>query len=589
MQEKERGRAGNWLALGCWTMLGLLIFFGIIGCVIFQKMKSNSTTIAPWPHTNETWVISEEEETNDGQIPLGKFLNQSDENTIAYVEGDFGKEYTPWWSVWDGFIKQYDKEWVAKKKQELIDELKKKHPDITDEEAELLIGDINIWGWKSVQIAENGVLKYGSKYFTNVKDLRTEFEKRTGTDAFTLIPKDKDGFIIPMNQEDYGYDLVETKKELDEKLAKSWDEDIKLLEEEIKAHWGEIYTPKPLHNLQDKNNTQRDVYFYQAVNNINNVMQNIISLNENILTEKDKEDINKIKYTFAKHWNLYRAYMVNMPAELAEKMGISNFDMLFYYADNSNNKATMKEQAIFGSFGNKKESGYYTKTTPNDNNFNTEKEFSFSYDDAEAEEAKKIADFALKVRVTTFPTQQANNITVHVLPDGEMKFGGDFLKCYTVWSDDETLQAKFAEGRHCITYDKNKQFKWIIKEKDTAINNSQYKDEPRLVAKTWYTEANKPTLSEEQKAQNEKVDNLYNKYYADEIKAKEEKNLKDKLETAKSQGFSSIEAYENAKKRNIEREKNAHYEYNEVFDHWKYFSVEDTSNERFMPTYKKSK
>jgi hypothetical protein len=46
---------------------------------------------------------------------------------------------------------------------------------------------------------------------------------------------------------------------------------------------------------------QRDVYFYQAVNNINNVMQNIISLNENILTEKDKEDISKIKYTFAKH------------------------------------------------------------------------------------------------------------------------------------------------------------------------------------------------------------------------------------------------------------------------------------------------
>jgi hypothetical protein len=103
----------------------------------------------------------------------------------------------------------------------LIDELKKKHPNITNEEAELLIGDINIWGWKSVQIAENGVLKYGSKYFTNVKDLRSEFEKRTGTDAFTLIPKDKDGFIFPMNQDDYGYDLVETKEELDKKIAKS--------------------------------------------------------------------------------------------------------------------------------------------------------------------------------------------------------------------------------------------------------------------------------------------------------------------------------------------------------------------------------
>lgn len=584
MQEKERGRAGNWLAIGCWSMFWLLIIVGVIGIWFFHS-KKNTIVVEQWNQKNEQNNIINKDTLTDGDLPLNKFMEKSDENTIAYVEGDFGKEYTPWWSAWDGFIKQYDKEWVAKKKKELMDELKKKHPNITDEEAELLIWDINIWGWKSVQIDENGILKYWSKYFTNVKDLRAEFEKRTWTDAFTLIPKDKDWFIIPMNQDDYGYDLVETKTELDEKLAKSGDEDIQSLEYEVQQHGGEIYVPQPLKNLQDKNNTQRDVYFYQAINNINNVIQNIIELNNNILNEKDKEDLSKIKYTFAKHGNLYRAYLVNMSAGLAEKMWISNFDMLFYYADKANNKATMKEQAIFWSFWNKKESSYYTKTTPNDNNYNTEKEFAFSYDDAESEEAKKIADFALKVRVTTFPTQQANNITVHALPDGEMKFAQDTLRCYTVWSDDETLQAKFAEWRHCLVFNRDKDFQGVVKEKDTAINNSQYKDEPKLIAKTWYTENNKPTLSKEQLAQNEKVDKLYDKYYADEIKAREKQNIANELDTAKSQGFNTIEDYENAKEKNIEKERNTNYKYDEVYDHWKFFSVEDTSNERFLPTY----
>lgn len=574
MQEEAK-KNWSWLALGC--SISLVLFVIAIGVSIFLvNMRTEKTT-----ETNKIELSKEVEgETFD------EFMENADENTIAYTIGEFGKEYTPWWSVGDGFIKQYDKEGVAKKKKELIDELKKKHPNITDEEAELLIGDINIWGWKSVQIDDNGVMKYGSKYFTNAKALKEEFIKRTGTDAFTLIPKDSDGFVIPMNEEDYGYDLITTNETVDKKLAHSGDKDIKVLEDEVKQHWGEIYTPKPLKDLQSEDNTQRDVYFYQATNNLNNVINNIINLASEQITEKEKEQLKNVKFTFAKHWNIYRAYMVNMPSTTAQKLGISTFDMLFYYTDDKDNQATMKQRAIYGAFGNKALVKEFSKTNPNDNNYNTEKTFEFSYDDPEADEATKLADFSIKKRTATYPTQQANNITAHVLPDGHMKFGDDELRCYAIWLDDETLQAKFAEGRHCLVY-KDKKLVGMVQESDTAVKNTTFKDNEKLIKKTGYTEANKPTLTEEQKAQNAKVDELYNKYYADEIKEREKTNKEALLDTAKSFGYTTIEAYEKAKKENIESIKNSIYEYNEDYDHWKYFSIESTVDQRFTPTVAK--
>jgi hypothetical protein len=70
--------------------------------------------------------------------------------------------------------------------------LKKRYPEITDEEANLVIGDINAYGWQNINILDNGMFYFGSKFLPTIQDLRKELEERMGTDAFTMYPADRD-------------------------------------------------------------------------------------------------------------------------------------------------------------------------------------------------------------------------------------------------------------------------------------------------------------------------------------------------------------------------------------------------------------
>jgi hypothetical protein len=56
-----------------------------------------------------------------------------------------------------------------------------------------------------------------------------------------------------------------------------------------------------LKDLTDEKNQQRDVYFYQVLNNLTNNFKAIIKETEYMLNEQDKKELLNTRFAFAKH------------------------------------------------------------------------------------------------------------------------------------------------------------------------------------------------------------------------------------------------------------------------------------------------
>ena len=548
-----------------------IIFFLILGVwflvyYFFFNWKSKQPVI-----DNTQPVEQQQKKLDENWVDLWAKRN---ENRITPAkEWIFGHEYGSGWRVAEGFEYQNSPEAIKEKRNELMAKLKKRYPEITDEEANLVIGDINAYGWQNINILDNGMFYFGSKFLPTIQDLRKELEERMGTDAFTMYPADRDWWLIPIQQEEMWYDLTERNKEVDSKLVKSGDTSIQKLEEEVIKHWWEIYTPNPLKNLTDEKNQQRDVYFYQVLNNLTNNFKAIIKETEYMLNEQDKKELLNTRFAFAKHWNTYRVYPIGLSSELAQKINISNFDMTFYYADNKNSEATFKDKEwSFGAFGNTTSIEWLFFTRGSEKEKRLSEKIEFKYSDTEATEWKNMSEFLLTQRIAKYPIQEWNNINSKVFFDYKKVYGNDELRCYTWFADDMTLKIKMKAWTTCLLFDRTtKQLKGMVNESDTAYENSTMKDTPLVSKGGGFNKADVPVLTTEQKAQNERVDKLIKKYMQDEIKEMKriKKENEDKL--AKNYGFKTIEEMDKAIKKQQEAYRdNFEAEYDENYDFSKF-------------------
>lgn len=560
-----------------WLILLFFLLLGGLWYLIYSNVLAHKTW--EWKDNNQKVEQTSETQKEEKKPEIDYNVDTSD-NPLTYTkedefkywhtEGKYGTNYTPWYHQWDWFDIQYNEEKIKNAYLKKKKELQNKHPDMTDEEAKLLIWDINGYGWELVGNAENWAWTFGSKFFTNPLEVREEFDKRLGTRDYLFILKNKDWFVQSMELYDMWYDLDERNEEVNDLLVKAWDDDIRDLEQKIKQSWGEIYTPNPKKDLNDKSNSQKDVYFYQVVNNFHNTFKRLAEINKDYLSEKEYKDLSDVKFVFAKHWNNYRVYPVWISNSVAQRIGFNEFNMSYLYVDNNNWNSTFKNEkkweAMFGSFIDKKDLKQFQHELNEWINLDWyDKPFTFSKDDSLKEEWEKLTKVLINQRITMANNQADNDMVMHALPDWESNYGDLTLRCYVTYSDDSIYKMRNAEWRRCLTY-KDWEYVGIVDEKDTRVVNSNYNWDKNLIAPTWFKKSNSVKLTEEQIAQNKRVDELRDKYLAEEAAELLKNNEEQNLEYVKSFGYTSLEEYNKAKERENNKIKNSNYKYNKDFD-----------------------
>lgn len=561
--QKDRSSAFLFLA---W--IGIVVFLILVWFFYNRNQQEEKTPETP---NKETLRIITPKPLDDKDL-----VYEDNDYEMKHFEWPYWKAYTPWFIQGDGFESQWNPKKIKEAREKREKELKDRFPNITQEELDLLIWEINGYGWNVVTQTDDGKWLFGSKYFVNVNDLENEFIKRLWTAAFMFYPKNRDWFIQNKSLNDMWYDLTERSKELDEKILASWNPKIADLENEIKSHWGKIYVPNPNYKLDDNKNQQRDVYFYQTLSNLNNSFKNLAEVYKDILRPDEKEALNNVKFVLAQHNHVYRAYPIDLPNSVAQKIDLKEFDLTFFYVDNNNGASSLANnkpwEAVFGSFFSIEDlQPNMHKAREWEMQPNFDKTFTFDYDDNTNAEWDKLANYLYNRRLELYPVQSENDMQIKTLEDNTHIFKDNItLRCYVGMVDDDFLKAKIAEWRHCLIYQKNNwKLLGMVSESDTAQNNSLYRADTNLIPPTWFKK-DQIVLTPEEEAQNKKVDELYNIYFQEEAQAIIDQHQKDLEKTAKDNWFESVEAMKAFEASENKKIQDMNYKYDEQYDYSKY-------------------